>query len=597
MGYQSIQRTVSLVATTLLLLAVGGGATATADIRVVNLDGPHEGFNDATPVASVGGNEGVTLGAQRLKALQFAADIWGARLTSDVEIHVGAEFNPLPCNAVSAVLGSAGPNSVIRDFLNAPTANTWFVQALANSLVGADADPGEDDIGAEFNGRIGAPGCLTGNGWYFGVDGNPPPGQLDFVTIALHELGHGLGFLELMNLKTGAKFLGFDDAFMRFLENPETGKLYPEMLDHERAEANTADNLQWAGADATDDGDGLVRGRDTLTGQIAMYAPEHIEFGSSVAHFSDKVSPDELMEPFYSGPTHNVELTVALFSDIGWPVSENIICGNGALDPGEMCDDGNVVGGDGCEQMCRVEACFQCRGEPSSCVLDPSCGFTLDHFQCYQSQIAQGSPLFSPRSATLTDGEETTTVKIVKPTNLCAPARVNNGETFDKTAHLTCYQLKGAPRQAAEQQVRVANQFSGDQRLDVAQLQSLCVPSMADHTPSSLKLAPYACYAAQASQESRRPESHKVEIVDRFNAVSTTIVQPVNFCTPLAATTQEDASNPEASLTCYQEKKTLGVGNAGSHKTLIANQLGSEQSLEVSTPNVLCAPSRKLALE
>jgi cysteine-rich repeat protein len=33
------------------------------------------------------------------------------------------------------------------------------------------------------------------------------------------------------------------------------------------------------------------------------------------------------------------------------------VCGNGLLDPGEQCDDHNTVGGDGCSAGCRVEAC------------------------------------------------------------------------------------------------------------------------------------------------------------------------------------------------------------------------------------------------
>src|SRR5438067_8703249 len=33
-------------------------------------------------------------------------------------------------------------------------------------------------------------------------------------------------------------------------------------------------------------------------------------------------------------------------------------CGNGAVDPGEVCDDGNMVSGDGCRGDCRkIEVC------------------------------------------------------------------------------------------------------------------------------------------------------------------------------------------------------------------------------------------------
>jgi hypothetical protein len=52
-----------------------------------------------------------------------------------------------------------------------------------------------------------------------GLMATPPPGQFDFVTVVLHELGHGLGFILLVSLGTGAKFFGFHDAYMRFLEH------------------------------------------------------------------------------------------------------------------------------------------------------------------------------------------------------------------------------------------------------------------------------------------------------------------------------------------------------------------------------------------
>ena len=43
------------------------------------------------------------------------------------------------------------------------------------------------------------------------------------------------------------------------------------------------------------------------------------------------------------------------------------VCGNGALDDGEACDDGNADAGDGCAADCaEIEAGFECKtpGEP-----------------------------------------------------------------------------------------------------------------------------------------------------------------------------------------------------------------------------------------
>ena len=31
-------------------------------------------------------------------------------------------------------------------------------------------------------------------------------------------------------------------------------------------------------------------------------------------------------------------------------------CGNGVLDPGEACDDGNTASGDGCSATCTIES-------------------------------------------------------------------------------------------------------------------------------------------------------------------------------------------------------------------------------------------------
>ncbi len=49
-------------------------------------------------------------------------------------------------------------------------------------------------------------------------------------------------------------------------------------------------------------------------------------------------------------------------------------CGNGELDSGEACDDGNIQNGDGCNRLCRIEADWDCpvAGEP--CVYGAICG-------------------------------------------------------------------------------------------------------------------------------------------------------------------------------------------------------------------------------
>ena len=42
-------------------------------------------------------------------------------------------------------------------------------------------------------------------------------------------------------------------------------------------------------------------------------------------------------------------------------------CGNGALDPGEACDDGGAAAGDGCDAACQIEPAWRCPTPGSPC--------------------------------------------------------------------------------------------------------------------------------------------------------------------------------------------------------------------------------------
>ncbi|GIW41624.1 MAG: hypothetical protein KatS3mg076_2201 [Candidatus Binatia bacterium] len=299
-----------------LAFPVLAAPVAATTITIVNLDGAGEGLNDPTPRGPEGGNPGTTLGELRRNAFQEAANRWAAVLRSSVPIEIEARFDPLFCSGTTALLGSAGPNTVHRDFPGAPFPNTWFVQATANSIAGTDLSSAADgDV--EFNSSLDE-GCLSAapNGWYYGFDGNPGPGQLDFLGTALHELAHILGFLTLVDLETGAKFNGRDDTFMRNLEDHATGKLFPVMSDAERASASVnTGNLHWVGPNVKTASVLLSAGK---TGDhVHMYAPDPVEPGSSVSHFDTTLDPDELMEPFENG-SYIQDLTEALFADIGW---------------------------------------------------------------------------------------------------------------------------------------------------------------------------------------------------------------------------------------------------------------------------------------
>eukprot|EP00879_Flechtneria_rotunda_P000467 GHRR01000568.1.p1 GENE.GHRR01000568.1~~GHRR01000568.1.p1 ORF type:complete len:1094 (+),score=373.48 GHRR01000568.1:402-3284(+) len=49
-------------------------------------------------------------------------------------------------------------------------------------------------------------------------------------------------------------------------------------------------------------------------------------------------------------------------------------CGNGVVEGSEQCDDGDLVDGDGCSSICRIEPGYTCTGNPSKCTKGGSGG-------------------------------------------------------------------------------------------------------------------------------------------------------------------------------------------------------------------------------
>ncbi len=272
----------------LAVAAAAADARAAATIVIQNSDDPNEGFNDPTPAAPVGGNTGTTLGRQRLNAFQFAANLWGATLKSDVPITIRAEWSPLPCSADGATLGQAGAVNIFRNFPNAPVRDTWYSSALANALSGTDLNPTAPEITAQFNSSLGNPGCFEGAPFYLGLD-NRHGDNTDLVSVLLHEFAHGLGFQSFTNSGTGAQSSGFPSVYDRFLFDNTTGKGWTQMTNAERqASAVNTGNLVWTGAKTAADLRGVLG-----TPRVRVNAPSTIanNYAVGTAEFGPAVSP------------------------------------------------------------------------------------------------------------------------------------------------------------------------------------------------------------------------------------------------------------------------------------------------------------------
>ncbi len=104
--------------------------------------------------------------------------------------------------------------------------------ALANAIEGMDLDPGYPDITAAFNSAIDE-GCIPGVKWYYGFDAQAGTDE-DFISTALHEIGHGLGFVSFVD-ESGGFVGGIPDIYSHFAYDLTAQKHWDEMQAGERS--------------------------------------------------------------------------------------------------------------------------------------------------------------------------------------------------------------------------------------------------------------------------------------------------------------------------------------------------------------------------
>lgn len=263
-------------------------------------------------------------------AIAHAADIWGGILVSDVPIKVAVSWSPLG----GSTLGVTFPNGR-RDFQDSPEPSTWYATALANSIAGTELNPGEDDINVYLN---------SSTNWYYGLDGATPAGQYDLVSVALHELGHGLGFVGLAKKVGSEGSFGTLQAsdfaplittfpwpqqdtlpgiFDRFLTSTASGPLI--FLDNPGTllgTAFTSNQVFFNGAYAMAANGGS---------SARIYAPSVFALGSSCVHLNEATFPagntNELMTPFSTAGQSNHwpgPIAIGVMRDIGWTVAPDV---------------------------------------------------------------------------------------------------------------------------------------------------------------------------------------------------------------------------------------------------------------------------------
>lgn len=330
----------------LALVSIAPYTASAQNWVIVLLDPPLFGFNDSTLRISDITGEQTTLGNDRLLCMQSALLILDQHLDINTPIRIDTQFLSFGGDAESAILAGAFPNNAFHDFAQTPMASTWFTVAQANQLAGLDLDPdvqrfvpnvSTNDMTIDFNIDIDedcadcALGPIT---WYYGIDGKPPEDKIDFLSTVLHEVLHGIGFLPLLDIETGALLADLQDIFtvqLRRASNPAID--YVDMTNEERAEANISGEVVWKG-------DAIVAAEGA---PHPMYAPDSIEVGSSLSHWAITSNPSErnlLMEPFKSEALTNLTNEREALEDIFWP----LLPVGAAVDPNNVFVDFSFIG-------------------------------------------------------------------------------------------------------------------------------------------------------------------------------------------------------------------------------------------------------------
>ncbi len=246
-------------------------------------------------------------------AFEYAVGLWETIIESPVPIYVRATWSTLG----EGVLGSCGPYAYYENFENTPHENRFYPVAIVEKITGAEITGVETpDITANFSKSI---------DWYFGTDLNTPDSLYDFVTVVLHELGHGLGFTGFFFVSGEDGAFGYEDfgdaaAFDLLIVNRDDKQLIDTLIfpnESPELKEELTSNFIYANSPVA-----IAEGAGALP---RLFAPNTWDDGSSIYHLNDFTYPastgNSLMTPTI-GKAEAVHdpgpITRGIMADIGW---------------------------------------------------------------------------------------------------------------------------------------------------------------------------------------------------------------------------------------------------------------------------------------
>lgn len=240
-------------------------------------------------------------------AVAAAAGVWSEVLDVRVPIQVLVDLPTMP----HGVLGAAGPTSAFYGKAEFPRSDVLYPVAQANQLAGRDLDPDAPDIELALSSAV---------AWDKRLDGSVDPWSQSMLSVAVHELGHGLGHTTwtrdsgsglVMNYVIGGRTMAL--AYDTFVGNAAGTSL--TSMSTTALQGALRDWTFWGGP----------RGIAASNGyRPALYTPAVWEPGSSVGHLDEGTFGVHVMSPYLNrGEFHGSipPLTVAMLADTGWPMA------------------------------------------------------------------------------------------------------------------------------------------------------------------------------------------------------------------------------------------------------------------------------------
>lgn len=289
-------------------------------------------LTNTTPTSQIVAIYDAAVPANAKTAIDEAAKIWSYIIntgypnnTSQPAIKIQVKWQDLS-DSINAVTYFDSTNKIInfyQNFSGAVKQNVYYPVALANKLSQSDLNGSKPEMFIIFNKK---------RQWYYGLDGNTPANYFDLVTIAMHEIVHGLGFTGSFQVSVGGiGSWGVDST-----------KKYPSIYDcyvADIAKASVVNNTSTYPNPSSSLGIFLKNNNVLFNGSNAMnsaglstpprlYSPNSWSPGSSISHLDENTyqvgSSNSLMTPITS-PAESIhspgEIVVSALMDLGWDIN------------------------------------------------------------------------------------------------------------------------------------------------------------------------------------------------------------------------------------------------------------------------------------